>query len=250
MKILSWNVNGLRSVYKKNFSEWLEKIRADIVCLQEIKTQEEISQQDLFTPLAYQFYANYAVKKGYSGVAAFVKNKPLKIKKNLGLERFDTEGRMLYLEYPDFILINLYLPHGGRQKENLGYKLEVYKYLLNYLRKIKDKNVILSGDFNVAHQEIDLARPKQNQKNIMFTPEERKQVDAIIKLGFVDSFRKFYLDGGHYTWWPYMADARQRNLGWRIDYIFISKNLVPKLKDAFILPGVAGSDHCPIGIEF
>lgn len=250
MKILSWNVNGLRSVYKKNFSEWLGKIRADIVCLQEIKIQEEISQQNLFTPLAYQFYANYAVKKGYSGVAAFVKNKPLKIKKNLGLERFDAEGRMLYLEYPDFILINLYMPHGGRQKENLEYKLEVYKYLLNYLRKIKNKNVIISGDFNVAHEEIDLARPKQNQNNIMFTPEERKQVDAIIKLGFVDSFRKFHLDAGHYTWWPYMADARQRNLGWRIDYIFVSKNLVPKLKDAFILPEVAGSDHCPIGIEF
>jgi exodeoxyribonuclease-3 len=213
MKIVSWNVNGLRSVYKKNFSEWLDKIGADIICLQEIKTQEEISQQKLFTPLAYQFYANYAAKKGYSGVAVLAKNKPLKIKKNLGLERFDSEGRMLYLEYSNFILINLYLPHGGRQKENLEYKLEVYKYLLNYLRKIKDKNVILSGDFNVAHKEIDLARPKQNQNNIMFTPEERKQIDAIIKLGS---------DGGHYTWWPYMANARQRNLGWRIERRFYS----------------------------
>jgi len=250
MKIVSWNVNGLRSVYKKNFSEWLGKIRADIVCLQEIKTQEEINQQNLFTPLAYQFYANYALKKGYSGVAVFAKKEPLKIKKNLGLERFDKEGRMLYLEYPDFILINLYMPHGGRQKENLEYKLEVYKHLLNYLRKIKNKNVILSGDFNVAHEEIDLARPKENQKNTMFTPEERKQLDKIIKLGFVDSFRKFHQDTGHYTWWPYMANARQRNLGWRIDYIFVSENLVSKLKDAFILPEVAGSDHCPIGIEF
>jgi len=249
MKIISWNINGLRSVFKKNFADFVENGHADIICLQEIKTQKEISQQNLFTPLAYQFYANYALKKGYSGVAAFVKNKPLKIKKNLGLERFDTEGRMLYLEYPDFTLINLYVPHGGRQKENLAYKLEVYKKFLNYLRKVKNKNVILSGDFNVAHQEIDLARPKQNQNNIMFTPEERKQIDALIKLGFVDTFRKFHPDGGHYTWWPYMANARQRNLGWRIDYIFVSKALAPKLKNAFILKDIVGSDHCPIGIE-
>jgi len=250
MKILSWNVNGLRSVYKKNFSEWLEKIRADIVCLQEIKTQEDqISQQNLFTPLTYQFYANYAVKKGYSGVAVFTKKQPLKIKKNLGLERFDSEGRLLYLEYPDFTLINLYVPHGGRQKENLEYKLEGYDYLIKYLKSFKDKNIIVAGDFNVAHQEIDLARPKENQKNTMFTSEERKQLDKIIKLGFVDSFRQFHQGAGHYTWWPYMANARQRNLGWRIDYIFISKALAPKLKNAFILKDVAGSDHCPIGIE-
>ena len=167
----------------------------------------------------------------------------------MGLERFDQEGRILKLKYPDFTLINLYTPHGGRQKENLDYKLKVYNRLLKYLQKFKDRNIILIGDFNIAHQEVDLARPKQNQNNIMFTQEERKRINQIIDLGFLDTFREFHKEGGHYTWWPYFVNARKRNLGWRIDYIFVSKKLVPKLRDAFILSEVMGSDHCPIGIE-
>lgn len=249
MKIVSWNVNGIRAVYKKGFLEWLEKTNADIVCLQEIKIQTESLPSDLASPKNYYSFFNFADKKGYSGVAVYVRKKPLSIEKKLGIGRFDIEGRILKLEFPNFLLINIYLPHGGRQKENLDYKLEVYKYLLNYLKKIKNKNIILIGDFNIAHQEIDLARPKSNKDNIMFTPAERKQIDRIIGLGFIDTFRKFYKDNGHYTWWPYGFNARQRNLGWRIDYAFTSKNLTPKLKNAFILNKVPGSDHCPIGIE-
>jgi exodeoxyribonuclease-3 len=165
------------------------------------------------------------------------------------MERFDQEGRMLKLKYPDCLLVNLYLPHGGRKKENLDYKLKVYSFLLDYLQKIRDKKVVVIGDFNVAHKEIDLARPKQNQNNIMFTPKEREQIDRLIDLGFIDSFRKFNKKGGYHTWWPYFAQARERNLGWRIDYTFVSRKLAPRLKDAFILPEVKGSDHCPIGIE-
>jgi exodeoxyribonuclease-3 len=251
MKIISWNVNGIRSIYKKNFLNWFLKNKADIFCLQEIKAQKEQIPSDLLYQKDYYFYFNQAVKKGYAGVAVYTKQKPLKVKDRLGLDRFDKEGRILELEYSNFTLINLYMPHGGRQKENLSYKLEVYNYLLRYLKNIRkrNKNIILIGDFNIAHQDIDLARPKQNQNNIMFTPKERQQIDKIINLGFIDTFRKFHKEGGYYTWWPYMAKARERNLGWRIDYVFISKELAQWLKDAFIFSEITGSDHCPIGIE-
>ena len=249
MKIISWNVNGIRAVYRKNFFKWMRKTNPDILCLQEIKAQKEQIPEELVKPKGYYAYFNFAERKGYSGVAIYTRRKPLKIEYKLGLKRFDQEGRILKLKYPDFTLINLYLPHGGRQKENLAYKLKVYNRIINYLKKIKDKNIILIGDFNIAHKEIDLARPKDNENNIMFTIEERKQIDKIIKSGFIDTFREFNKKGGNYTWWPYMAKARQRNLGWRIDYIFISKELTQKLKDAFILPEIMGSDHCPIGIE-
>ncbi|MFA5386542.1 MAG: exodeoxyribonuclease III [Candidatus Paceibacterota bacterium] len=249
MKIISWNVNGLRSVHKKGFLNWFKRTNADIVCLQEIKIQEDKIPQELLSPDKYHSYFNFAEKRGYSGVACYVKKIPLKVEYKLGIKRFDKEGRFLSLEYPEFTLINFYLPHGGRQKENLVYKLEVYDKLIKYLGTLKNKKVILIGDFNIAHQEIDLARPKQNQKNIMFTPEERKQIGRIIDLGFIDTFREFHKDGGNYTWWPYMANARERNLGWRIDYSFTSKNLTPEIKDVYILKKVYGSDHCPIGLE-
>ena len=179
----------------------------------------------------------------------YTKQKLKKAEYRLGLKRFDEEGRIIVLTHMDFSLISVYLPHGGRSKENLGYKLEVYKFLVNYLKKLKDKKVIIIGDFNVAHQEIDLTRPKQNKDNIMFTPEERAQLDKIVNLGFADTFRMFHQEGEYYTWWPYFANARARNLGWRIDYCFTSKSLAPKVKKAFILPDVFGSDHCPIGLE-
>lgn len=249
MKILSWNVNGIRAVYKKNFLKWLTNSKADIICLQEIKAQQEQLPEDLLAVSGYHLYLNSAVKKGYSGVAVYTKQKPKKAEYKLGLKRFDQEGRIIKLKYSSFTLINLYLPHGGREKENLGYKLEAYQYLFNYLRRNKRENIILIGDFNVAHQEIDLVRPKQNKDNIMFTLEERKRIDRLIDLGFTDTFRKFNKEKGNYTWWSYAYNARERNLGWRIDYVFTSKEITPKVKGAFILNKINISDHCPIGIE-
>lgn len=249
MKLISWNINGIRSIYNKGFLKWFEKVEPEILCLQEIKANKKQINTKLIHPKNYLSYFNSAKKKGYSGVAIYIKNSPLEVKNKLGIEKFDREGRILILHFDNFILINLYLPHGGRKKENLNYKLEVYSVLLNYLEKLKNKNIILIGDFNIAHKEIDLARPKENKNNIMFTEGERKQIDKLLNLGFIDTFRKLNPEDKKYTWWPYFANARQRNLGWRIDYVFISKTLLPKLKNAFILTEVKGSDHCPIGIN-
>jgi exodeoxyribonuclease-3 len=249
MKIISWNVNGIRSVYRKGFSEWLEKYQPDIVALQEIKACPEEIPQVLVENSNYNLFVHSAQKKGYSGVVFLSKKKPKRIKKDLGLKQFDQEGRGLFLEFPEFILINLYLPHGGRKKEKLDYKMKVYNFLIDYLSQIKNRKIILTGDFNIAHQEIDLARTKENKNSIMFTPQERERITAIIEMGFSDSFRQFHPDEKKYSWWPYFANARARNLGWRIDYIFSSNSLESQLKKAFILNEVMGSDHCPIGIE-
>ena len=249
VKIISWNLNGLRSVAKKGFPEWFKKVDADIVCLQEIKAQKEQLPAFLIKPGGYFSYFNSAKKKGYSGVLVYSKEKPISVKRKLGITRFDSEGRILELKFKTFTLINLYLPHGGRKKENLEYKLEVYGKLLKKVKRGKRDNLILIGDFNIAHEAIDLARPKQNRDNIMFIPVEREQIEKLINLGFTDTFRKFHQKGGYYTWWSYMRNARQRNLGWRIDYGFISKSLLKNLTEAFILPKVIGSDHCPIGIN-
>ncbi|OGE71314.1 exodeoxyribonuclease III [Candidatus Daviesbacteria bacterium RIFOXYD1_FULL_41_10] len=250
MKIISWNVNGLRSICKKNFKEWFKKSGADILCLQEIKIQKDQLQKLCFDDTNHLSYFNFGKRKGYAGVAIFAKEKPKSVKQIIGLKRFDDEGRILILEYPQFVLINLYLSHGGRGKEDLGYKLEVYDYLLNFLKKQKNTNIILIGDFNIAHTELDLARPRDNLKNTMFTVEERKKLDDLEKLGFIDTFRCFNGDGGNYTWWPYFANARARNLGWRIDYCFVSNPMAKDLKAAFILKNVPGSDHCPIFCSF
>lgn len=250
MKILSWNVNGLRSVYRKGFLEWLTSSTTDIVCLQETKARKEQLPFDLTKLTNYQTYFSSAKKKGYSGVAVYTENKPLDVKHGIGLKRFDSEGRILRLDFKDFILLNLYLPHGGHQKENLGYKLDTYDYLLDYLDNLKEEKMVLAGDFNVAHQEIDLAHPRKNKDNIMFTDEEREKISKLIDLGFTDSFRKFNKEAGNYSWWPYGYNARERNIGWRIDYIFTSKTLTPKLKSAKIYLEVTGSDHCPVGISF
>lgn len=245
MKIISWNVNGLRAVWPRNILQEIIK-ENDIVCLQEIKLQE--SQLPLAL-LNNSNYFNYAVKKGYAGVAIISSQKPLRIEKKVGLAKFDEEGRFLLIEYPSFILINFYLPHGGRQKENLSYKLAVYQYLLDYLGRIQTKDIVLVGDFNIAHNELDLARPKDNKNNIMFTVEERRQLDNLIQLGFFDTFRLFNSEGGNYTWWPYYRNARIRNLGWRLDYILASNSLLQKVKSSQILSNILGSDHCPIRIE-
>jgi len=249
MQIISWNVNGIRSVHRKNFLKWMRKINPDILCLQEIKAQKEQIPEELVKPKGYHAYFNFAERKGYSGVVIYTKKRPLKIEYKLGLKRFDQEGRILKLRYPDFTLINLYFPHGAHDKRNLAYKLKVYNYFINYLKKIQDKNIILTGDFNIAHEEIDLARPKDNKDNIMFTLKERRQIDRIIKLGFIDTFRKFNKKEGNYTWWPYRFNAKEKNLGWRLDYVFVSKTIISKVKKGFILNKVIFSDHCPVGIE-
>jgi len=248
MKIISWNVNGIRSVIKQGFRDWLEEIDADIICLQELKIDQN-SFNDIKIVDKYKIIRNHAEKKGYSGVAIFSKSEAKDKKLKLGLERFDREGRYIEVDFGNFILINNYLPHGGRQKENLKYKLFVYKKLIIRLNELKNKKVVVIGDFNIAHTELDLARPKNNINNIMFTAKERAQIDKIIELGYVDAFRQFFKEGSHYTWWPWMANCRKKNLGWRIDYAFVSQGLSPKLQNGFILEKITGSDHCPIGIE-
>lgn len=249
MKIISWNINGIRAAYRNNFLTWFKRTKADIYCLQEIKAKEKDIPDKLKNITNYYTYFSFAKKKGYSGVAVFTKQKPISVKTNLGIKKFDQEGRFLQLNFLNFILINIYMPQGDRTKKNIPYKLNTYKKLITYLNKIKNKPVILIGDFNIAHTEIDLARPKDNKNNTMFTPTERQQIDKIINLGFIDSLRQFNKKGGNYTWWPYYYNARQRNLGWRIDYCFLTKKLKNKLKKAFILKNTKGSDHCPIGIE-
>jgi exodeoxyribonuclease-3 len=249
MKIISWNVNGLRAVYKKNFLSWFKKTPADIYCLQEIKAQTKDIPQEFNNLAGYNSFYSFAHKKGYSGVAVYSKEKPLAVTNKIGFKKFEQEGRFLRLDFKKFILINIYLPQGDRTKKNIPYKLESYHRLLTYLQKIKSKPVVLIGDFNIAHTELDLARPQYNKKNTMFTPAERQMLDQIIKHGMIDTFRYFNKQNKNYTWWPYYYNARQRNIGWRLDYCFINKHLIKKLKQAYILKDVKGSDHCPIGIE-
>jgi exodeoxyribonuclease-3 len=246
LKILSWNVNGIRAISRNNFIESLKKIDADIVCLQEIKACTSQLSSNLKSPLGYFSFFNSDQRRGYAGTAVFTKLEPLKIINKIGLEEFDNQGRILGVSFSDFSLLNVYMPHGGRQKENMGFKLKAYSHLARFIKKMTARNIILIGDFNIAHKEIDLARPKQNMGNTMFTPEERVWLDRLIALGFVDSFRIFNKGTGFYSWFPYSYNARERNLGWRIDYAFIAKDLKSKIKESSILNHVKGSDHCPI----
>jgi len=249
MKIISCNVNGIRSAYKKGLVNFIKTENPEIICLQEIKANREDFPTEISELPGYNLYINPASKKGYSGTAIFSKVEPATISTSLGLQRFDSEGRLLELKFKNFSLLNIYIPHGGRQKENLDYKLDVYKRLIAKLESLKDEKVIVVGDFNIAHREIDLARPSQNLNNIMFSPLERIQIDKIISLEFEDSFRYINSESGNYTWWPYAFNAKERNMGWRIDYAFVSKKLSTKLTKVSIYPNVIFSDHCPIGLE-
>ena len=248
MKLISWNVNGLRAVLKKNFLEFLAAERPDILCLQETKcTPDQVEQ---LWPASYTTFWNSAEKKGYSGTAIFTKERPLKVTPHIGVTEHDNEGRVLTAEYADFFLVNVYVPNSKRELTRLAYRQQWDKDFLAYLKKLeKKKPVIWCGDLNVAHTEIDLSNPKSNAKNHGFTPEERAGFDAVVKAGFVDTFREFEKSGGHYTWWSPMSNARARNIGWRLDYFLISQSLRPQLKRATILPQVMGSDHCPVLIE-
>jgi exodeoxyribonuclease-3 len=248
VKILSWNVNGLRAVQKKGFADWLRKARPDILCVQESRALPEQVEPDW--PKEYEAHWNPAEKKGYAGVMTFTKTPPIKVTRGIGIAEHDHEGRVLTTEHDDFFLVNVYVPNAQRSLARLPYRQEWDRDFLAYLRKLKRrKPVVFCGDFNVAHREIDLTHPKANKNAHGFTPEERAGFDAFVSAGFVDTFREIESGGGHYTWWSVAMRARERNVGWRIDYVMISKNLRPRLKRAFILPEVMGSDHCPVGIE-
>jgi len=251
MKLISWNVNGIRAICKKGFVDWLADYSPEILCVQETKAQEEQVPKDLMEIEGY--YKNFvsAEKKGYSGVAVFSKEKPIRVQKGLGIEKYDSEGRTIVLEFENFVLINIYYPNGKARQERLDYKMGFYNAFYEFANKLKDKgkSLVICGDVNTAHKEIDLARPKPNEKVSGFLPMERQWIDKFLSSGFVDSFREFNTEGENYSWWDYKSGARKRNVGWRIDYFFISENLKPNLKNGFILSDVLGSDHCPVGIE-
>ena len=248
MKLISWNVNGLRSVLRKNFLEYLDAEQPDILCLQETKcTPDDVEQ---LWPAPYTTHWNSAVKKGYSGTAIFSRTRPLSVAQGIGHEEHDGEGRVLTAEFADFFLVNVYVPNSKRELTRLPYRQQWDKDFLSHLKKLeKKKPVVFCGDLNVAHTEIDLANPKANVKNHGFTPEERAGFGAFVAAGFLDTFREFEKSGGHYTWWSQMGTARARNIGWRLDYFLASAALRPRLQRAFIHPHIKGSDHCPVGIE-
>jgi exodeoxyribonuclease-3 len=252
MKFISWNVNGIRSAERKGFFEWLVSASADIICVQETKAHPDQLTEKFLKPQPYYSFWSAAERKGYSGVAVFSKVKPLSVTEGLGCQEFDGEGRVLQLEFKNFILFNIYYPNGGSGNKRVPFKMGFYDCFLKKaegLRK-KGKSLVICGDVNTAHEEIDLARPKENQKNTGFLPEERAWVTTFLSKGYVDTFRHFHPgEGGYYSWWDYKTGARARDVGWRIDYFFITPDLLPKLKSAFIQKEVMGSDHCPIGID-
>lgn len=244
VKLISWNVNGLRAVLGKGFIEFVKKHNPDILCLQEVKAQPDQVDLDLEN---YHKYWNAAEKKGYSGVTVFTKEKPLQVAADFTLDQQDREGRVLTAEYPGFYLVNVYTPNAQRELTRLDYRQKWDLEFLNYVKALdKKKPVIFCGDLNVAHKEIDLANPKSNTKNAGFTPEERAGFDRIVEAGFVDSFRHFCQEPGQYSWWTYRMNARERNVGWRIDYFCVSKKIADHMVEAKILPDIMGSDHCPV----
>lgn len=245
MKLISWNVNGLRACVKKGFMEFFEKVDADIFCLQETKLQE--GQIDLDLDGYYQYW-NYAEKKGYSGTAVFTKIEPISVQYGLDIEEHDKEGRVITLEYEDFYLVNVYTPNSQRDLARLDYRMKWEEDFKDYLKSLEVKKpIILCGDLNVAHKEIDLKNPSTNRRNAGFTDEEREKMTILIESGFVDSFRHFYPDKEDaYTWWSYMRQARDRNVGWRIDYFMVSQALLGRIKSAGIHADILGSDHCPV----
>lgn len=250
MKIVSWNVNGIRSVFRTTFLDWLKSADPDIVCLQETKADsDELGDEYKKIDGYYAYFNSSSVKKGHSGVAVYTKIKPVSVETKLGIKRFDDEGRCLKLVFKDFILFNFYIPNGGRDKHDIPYKLEVYRQLLKIFNSIKDHDVILSGDFNIAHTELDVYHARQNYNNTMFTPQERVQITELLDMGFIDTFRNKYPTKKAYTWWPYMSDLRERDIGWRIDYFFVSKSLEKDVLDAFTQKEILGSDHGILGIN-
>jgi len=249
LRFISWNVNGVRSALKKGLLDFIAQEQPDVLCLQEVRARpEQVAEVDW--PAGYHHYWNPAERAGYSGTATFTKREPLAVRRGIGVARHDAEGRVLTSEFPDYFVVNCYTPNSQRELTRLDYRQEWDRAFLRYLRRLeKEKPVAFCGDINVAHMEIDLARPKENVRNHGFTIEEREGFNRLIKAGFIDTFREFEPDGGHYTWWSQMGGARARNVGWRIDYWLISPRLRSRLKRAWILKDVTGSDHCPVAME-
>lgn len=247
MKLVSWNVNGLRAVMGKGFMDIFRAFDADIFCLQETKLQKGQIEMDL--PGYYQYW-NYAKKKGYSGTAVFSKKEALSVQYGIGVEEHDQEGRVINLEFDDFYFVTVYTPNAQRELTRLSYRMEWEDAFLQYLKKLEThKPVVFAGDLNVAHRPIDLKNPVSNKNNAGFTQEERGKMDALLSSGFTDTFRYFYPDlEGAYSWWSYMFHAREKNAGWRIDYFIVSNSLQPRLRDAAIHSDVFGSDHCPVSL--
>ena len=244
-KMISWNVNGLRAIYKKGFVDIFNEINADIFCIQETKLQE--GQIDLNLP-GYEMYWNYAEKKGYSGTAIFTKIKPISVTKGIGIEEHDKEGRVITLEFENYYLVTVYTPNSQTELARLDYRMKWEKDFKAYIKELeKKKPVVICGDLNVAHKEIDLKNPKTNRKNAGFTDEEREKFTELLNDGFIDTFRYFYPnEEGKYSWWSYRFSARKKNAGWRIDYFLVSEALKDNLKSADILSDIMGSDHCPV----
>ena len=247
MKLISWNVNGIRAVLGKGFLEYVSREDPDILCLQETRAHPD--QVDLALEQFPHHYWNSAKKKGYSGTAVFSKKEPLTITCGIGIEEHAGEGRVITLEFKDFFLVNVYTPNAQNELTRLDYRMEWDRDFLKYLKKLeKKKPVVFCGDLNVGHKEIGLKNPQANRGNAGFTDEEREGFSNYVKAGFLDAFREFHEGPGHYTWWSYRFNVRAKNIGWRIDYFCVSASLRPRLKDAFIRSEVLGSDHCPVGI--
>lgn len=252
MKLVSWNVNGLRAVITKGFEDFFKSINADIFCIQETKMQQEQLDEKIMKIFqGYNTYFNSAEKKGYSGTAIITRNKPLNVTYGIGIEEHDKEGRVITLEFDKFYMVDCYTPNSKRELERLGYRMIWEDSFRNYLMELnKIKPVIMCGDLNVAHKEIDLKNPKTNHRNAGFTDEERNKMTELLEAGFTDSFRYMYPDKEDaYTWWSYMFKAREKNVGWRIDYFVVSNDIKEKIQDSYIYSEIYGSDHCPIGLE-
>ncbi len=253
MKIISWNVNGLRAINNKGYFDGILKENPDILCLQETKAEAEQLSESVKNPAGYFSYFSHSRKrKGYSGVAIYTKQKPDKVEEGMGREEMDQEGRLLVAYYPKFVILNCYFPNGGGGPERLAYKLEFYDNFLKFIEKLHKKGheIIVCGDINTAHEEIDLARPKENEKNTGFLPEERVWIDELINHGYIDTFRHLHPNTRDaYTYWDIKTGARNRNVGWRLDYFFTSSKLLKKISHSTMLSDFLGSDHCPIEIS-
>ena len=247
MKIISWNVAGLRACLNKGFDHFFEQEKADIYCLQETKVLEE---QNPFHPYGYYEYLFPAEKKGYSGTMIYTKEKPISVTYGIGEEEYDIEGRTITAEYQDFYLVNCYVPNSKRELERLDSRMVFEDKMRNYLKELSNKkNVIYCGDLNVSHKEIDIKNPKANRRNAGFTDEERNKMTELLDSGFIDTFRYFYPDKVQYSWWSYLGHAREKGIGWRLDYFIVNQDFIEKVKDSKILDQIEGSDHCPIELN-